>query len=271
MDAPTVAIVWSWFFARAMRLQIPPAAPLILGIVTWLFYAADRILDGLRPEHPEQLRERHLFQARHRGRFLLAAILLSAFSIWMMFHRMYRRTLTDDLFLSIFALLYFSIVHLASNFVRARKEQWLPKELAVGAIFGAASAIPAWSRLGVISNITRAWLVEAVVLFGLLCWINCVAIEKWEAGNRGTGSVHISTRWAAQHLAEIAVGLGAMSVAAAWLAPTQGLMALYLASLFSSGLLLGLDRRRSRFSPLTLRIAADAALLTPVAFLPILR
>lgn len=264
-------MVWSWSFARAMRLQIPPAAPLILGIATWLLYAADRILDGLRTEHPERLRERHLFHARHRGRFLLAAIVLGTFSIWMMLHRMYARTLTDDLLLSIFALLYFSAVHLASSFAGRRSTQWLPKELAVGAIFAAAAAIPAWSRLGVLSNIPRAWLVMAVVLFGLLCWINCVAIEKWEAGNRGTGSAHISTRWAAQHLAEIAIGIGGMSVAAAWLAPTRGLMALYLASLLSSGFLLALETRRSRFSPLTLRIAADAALLTPLAFLPILR
>lgn len=254
-----------------MRLQIPPATPLILGAVTWLLYALDRILDGLNSQHPERLRERHLFHARHRGRFLMAATLLSMFSLWMMLHRMYARTLEDDLFLSIFALLYLSAVHLAGKFVQQTRQRWLPKELAVGVIFAAATATPAWSRLGVLSDATRAWLVGALVLFALLCWINCVAIEKWEAGKRGTGSAHFSTRWAARHLQEIAVGLGGMSVAAAWLTPTHGLMALYLASLLSSGFLFALDARRSQFSPLALRIAADAALLTPLAFLPMLR
>jgi hypothetical protein len=271
LDAPTIAILWSWSFARAMRLHVPPATPLVLGVVTWLLYAVDRILDGLNSRHPERLRERHVFHARHRGRFLMAATLLSMFSLWMMLHRMYARTLRDDLFLSIFALLYLSVVHLAGKFLQGRKQRWIPKELAAGVIFAVATAIPAWSRLGLLSDVTRAWLVGAVVLFALLCWINCVAIEKWEAGKRGTESAHFSTRWAARNLQKIAIGIAGMSVAAALRAPARGLMALYLASLLSSGFLLALDARRSQFSPLTLRIAADAALLTPLAFLPILR
>jgi hypothetical protein len=48
-------------------------------------------------------------------------------------------------------------------------------------------------------------------------------------------------------------------------------MAVYLAALLSSGLLFALDTRSSRLSPLYLRIAADAALLTPLAFLSIAR
>ena len=45
-------------------------------------------------------------------------------------------------------------------------------------------------------------------------------------------------------------------------------MAVYLAALLSSGLLFALDARSSHFSALHLRIAADAALLTPLAFFP---
>jgi len=48
-------------------------------------------------------------------------------------------------------------------------------------------------------------------------------------------------------------------------------MAVYLAALLSSGLLFALDTRSSRLSPLQLRIAADAALLTPLAVFPFAR
>ena len=59
------------------------------------------------------------------------------------------------------------------------------------------------------------------------------------------------------------------SLAAALLAPSRGLMTVYLAALLSSGLLFVLDVRSSHLSPLHLRIAADAALLTPLAFFPL--
>jgi hypothetical protein len=97
----------------------------------------------------------------------------------------------------------------------------------------------------------------------MLCWINCVSIEKWEAGNP-----HSTTRWASLHLRQIVTTIALFSVAGALLAPSRGLMAVYLAALLSSGLLFALDARSSHFSALHLRIAADAALLTPLAFFP---
>ena len=106
-------------------------------------------------------------------------------------------------------------------------------------------------------------LAPAVAFFAVLCWINCVSIEKWEAGES-----HSTTRWASLHLRPIVTMIALFSLAAALLAPSRGLTAVYLAALLSSGLLFSLDARRSHFSPLHLRIAADAALLTPLAFFP---
>jgi hypothetical protein len=271
LDAPTVAILWSWSFARAMRLPIPFAGPFILGLVTWLLYVADRILDGLVVKQPELLRERHRFHARHRRLFLSTALVLGAFSLWMIVTRMYARALQDDLFLSIFAVLYLGLVHAGKYFSRSNRCDWLPKELAVGALFAAATAVPAWSRLSVFSALTRSWLAEAVILFAVLCWTNCVAIEKWETVQWQAAGVHPTTQWAGEHLREVALGLAAASTAAAWLAPTRGLTAVFLAALSSSIILILLDGERTRLSPLTLRVAADAALLTPLAFFPVLR
>ena len=103
---------------------------------------------------------------------------------------------------------------------------------------------------------------SAIIFFALLCWINCVSIEKWRAASS------TATRWAGLHLRLIVTMTALFALAAALLAPSPGLATVYLAATVSSGLLFVLDARSSHFSPLHLRIAADAALLTPLALFP---
>jgi hypothetical protein len=261
LDAPTVAALWAWFFSSAMHLHLSFLQPLFLALGTWLLYVADRSLDGLRQRQAD-LRERHHFHARHRTAFLWAAALMVVLLAWFVLTRMRPEAFRDDSWIGVFALLYLFAVHRRTNRAHA---SWLPKELAVAILFAAATAVPAWSRLGASSG-GKEQLAPAVIFFALLCWINCVSIEKWEAGNP-----HSTTRWASSHLRAIVTMIALFSLAAAMLAPSRGLMAVYLAALLSSGLLIALDARRTHFSPLHLRIAADAALLTPLAFFPFAR
>jgi hypothetical protein len=258
LDAPTVAALWSWFFARAMHLHLPFFQPVLLALGTWLLYVADRILDGLRQG---ELRERHYFHARHRAAFLGAAALMAVFLTWFVLTHMRPEALRANSWIGIFALLYLFAVHRPTNTARDNPPQ-LPKELAVAILFAAATAVPAWSRLG--ASRGKEQLALAVVFFAVLCWINCVSIEKWEAGNS-----HSTTRWAGLHLRPIVTMIALFSLAGALLAPSRGLMAVYLAALLSSGLLFLLDTSSSHVSPRHLRIAADAALLTPMAFFPL--
>jgi hypothetical protein len=260
LDAPTVAALWSWFFARAMHLHLPFLQPLFLALGTWLLYVADRILDGLRQRQGE-LRERHHFHARHRTAFLWAASLIVVLFAWFVLTRMRPEALRDDSWIGVFAVLYLFAVHRRTTRANASR---FPKELAVAILFAAATAVPAWSRLGVSNGAGKEQLAPAVVFFALLCWINCVSIEKWEAGNP-----HSTTRWASLHLRSIVTMIALLSLSGALLAPSRGLMAVYVAALLSSGLLFLLDARSSHFSPLHLRVAADAALLTPLALFPL--
>jgi hypothetical protein len=268
LDAPTVAALWSWFFARAMHLHLPLVSAILLALGTWLLYVADRILDGLRKG--ETLRERHHFHARHRTAFLSAASLLLALLAWAVLTRMRPEALRDNLWVGMFVVLYLVAVHHRINSLGGPVAPRLPKELAVAILFAAATAVPAWSRLGP-RGLGKEQLAPAVLFFAVLCWINCVSIEKWEAGGVSPtrGNPHPSTLWAGLHLRSIVTVIAMVSIAAALLAPTRGLMAVYLAALLSSGLLFVLDACSSHLSPLHLRIAADAALLTPLAFLPI--
>jgi hypothetical protein len=254
LDAPTVAALWSLFFVRAMHLHLSLSQALLLPLGTWLLYVADRIIDGLCQSQPGLLRERHHFHARHRTAFVGAASFLAVLLAWSVLTYMRPETLRDDSYLGVFALLYLFAVH--------RGASRLPKELAVAVLFAAATAVPAWSRLGS----GKEQLAPAIIFFALLCWINCVGIEKWEGS-----TLHASTRWAGLHLRLIVTMTAIFSLAAALLAPSPGLAAVYLAAMVSSGLLFVLDARSSRLSPLHLRIAADVALLTPLALFPFAR
>ncbi|MGC2300913.1 MAG: hypothetical protein WA476_19055, partial [Acidobacteriaceae bacterium] len=51
LDAPTVAVLWAWSFARAADVHPSGSALAVLGIGTWLIYVADRLLDARSPTH----------------------------------------------------------------------------------------------------------------------------------------------------------------------------------------------------------------------------
>jgi hypothetical protein len=268
LDAPTVAALWAWSFARAMHLSLPWHAPLLLALGTWLVYVADRLLDGLRPLPADRLRPRHRFHVRHAPGFVVAAIAIGSFLLWLIRFRMSAPARREDTVLFFAALLYLAIVHKAPE----NKQKWLPKELAVGIVFAAACAVPAWSRL----PSGRASMLPAIVLFALLCWLNCVAIERWEnpgsTQNDALAATHPTTRWTASHFQPAALILATLAGSLAVLNATHpGPMALSLATLISASLLAIVDRLHARFPTIALRVMADLSLLTPLLCLPILR
>ena len=268
LDAPTVAILWAWSFARALHITLPADSLLLLFLGTWILYVADRILDGLQKTNAHRLRERHLFYIRHRVAALVAAIPVTALLVWLVFFRMLPAARRADLIIFTIAAAYFALVHLRG----AKIERWFPKELIVALVFAAATAVPAWARLAPNTPSGRAIpvLVSMVVLFAALCWMNCVAIEKWETiGSRAFGQAtdHI-TRWGQTHLLRICAVLSTLALCAAAVLLYAGLLAaaeLCFAAALSASLFNALDR--SGLAAFHLRIAVDAALLTPLFLL----
>ena len=270
LDAPTVAALWAWSIARAVHIRLPWSALLLLALGTWLVYVADRILDGLRFESSGKLRERHFFYARHRGKALVGGATVSIIILWLVVTRTNATARREDTALFAVAVAYFCLVHLC----RPGIERWFPKEAVVGMVFAAAVVVPAWSRL----QEHRTSLIAAVTLFALLCWLNCIAIEKWECPLRDktrvltAGLSHASTRWAQTHfsfvgwcIALLAAIAGIRSELSAGPAAMTGV---YLACILSAVLFLAFDR--SRLSSVQLRIAADAVLLTPLLFVVVM-
>jgi len=275
LDAPTVAVAWSWAFARAFNITLPWFALLTLGLGTWCVYVADRLLDGWRSSRSMQLRERHLFYARHRRIFFLALATAFLPLLYFLFLRVARAARIDDGLLAMLGLVYFILIHgpdkRAAHGSRAwiPKKLWIPKEIIVGILFSVATAIPAWSRL----HGEPLWMPIVVVLFsGICCW-NCIAIQIWEDGcvqdSRRTEPVHPLTAWVGARLQWFAAALSIVAIGVAALAPTQELRILTSLCSLSGVFFLLLHHFHHRMHSRTLRVAADMALLTPLLWIAV--
>lgn len=250
LDAPTVALVWSLAFAWIARVRLPAWVLVLQVLVVWAVYVGDRLLDarsGLRrwkTEFCDNLRERHYFHWRHRRIFLPLAFIAVCAAAAIILRFMPMGVRARDSVLAAASLAYFTRVHAGG----ARRI--LSKEMLVGVLFTAGCALPAWSRAD--------WRLLAAppVLFAVLAWLNCRAIEAWESDGGGKIAVLAAT-----------VALAGVMLGGAVAAYSARGAALLLAGAASALLLAVLDRMRDRLTPVTIRAAADLVLLTPAVLL----
>jgi hypothetical protein len=268
LDAPTVAALWVCFIARAARIQLPFAAPAAMALAVWMLYAADRLLDArlldarlLDASHAaaNELEARHIFHHRHARAFLIG-IAVAAIALAALLPRLDPAAIR--LYLIEGALLsgWFIILH------ATRSAHRLPKEIAVGLFFSAATFIPTVARVPSL----RVTLIPAAILFAALCSLNCLFIYAWEHDRPTNIPPHATTSLALAHLPALASTTAIAGAAIAFLAlgPAKPFAA---ACILAAVLLLVLHRNRRRLSRIDLRAAADLALLTPLLLLPFLR
>ena len=287
LDAPTVAVVWCWFFGAIFHLKFPWATLPTLALGTWCVYVADRLLDGWRSTDTATLRDRHWFYLRHRKPFLIAWVFAAIPLAYLIFFRVDPQVRADDIVLCVIGVAYFLLIHgRTSHSARSRLfPAWIPKELAVGFLFAIATAVPAWARLASPTATLlspRIVLLAAVFTFGAICWLNCVAIQTWEDREADQEVVHTilsntspnskaqQSKGLTHHLGArlivFAATIGFLGLATTILAVRSPFYPIFFAVAISAGLFIGLIRNSERFSALSLRIAADAALLTPLLF-----
>jgi hypothetical protein len=241
LDAPLVAVLWQVLFARCFRASAETLPAVLLVLAVWLIYVADRALDAWRGMGRTP---RHEFYRRHWRMVLPVWLAALAAGAWLAAIRLSPALFRDGLALLAAVVLYFGVVHLVPENIRGA---W-PKEAVVGLLFALGASLEAWTKIRTAAD------VITVLLFSCLCWINCAAIEKWESC-RGI---------------EWPVGAAAVCVgAAAFLLLYEHRPVLGGAEMASALAFLLLDRGRRRFSADALRVLADAALLSPVLFLPI--
>jgi len=266
LDAPTVAVVWCAAFLNVVGIPLShPAAhwPVtFLCLATWLCYVGDRTQDARSANATSDLRARHHFYGRwwrtQRSSLVTLLCIAAVACATTALRGLSLPLFAEYVALTFASLLYFAWVHSG----RERNARVLAKEAAVAIIFALGCVLPAWSST---SNFLRSQLVPAGVLFAVLCWLNCVAIERWEGRGLVGVRAHPSTKWAARHLGALLIGSASSAAAlAVWRhavgRPTA--LAPYLAGAFL--LLAALERFRFRLSVDSLRIYADVALLTPL-------
>jgi hypothetical protein len=241
-------------------------------VAVWMLYAADRLLDARQlfsnPLHTHDLEARHLFHHRHATAFL-TGILVCSLALALLLPRFHPEALRLYTILAALLSGWFLLIH-----TRASSSHRLPKELAVGIFFPAATFIPTIARHPEL----RLPLLPHAVLFAAVCSLNCLCIYAWEhPAPPSAAALHTTAHWttllSTRHLKllSIAISLAGASLTIVSFASHRAAWPLSLASTLSALSLLLLHRNHRRIAPLTLRAAADLVLLTPLLLLPFLR
>ncbi len=256
LDAPTVAVVWTWFAARSAQVRLPPVVPFAMFLAVWLLYAGDRLLDT-RFGVAGQWEERHRFHFQHR-RLFRAAIAAAAAVLAYAAMELPKPMLQLYLGLGAALALWFAALH----FLPRRLAESLPKEVVPGLFFALAVFLP------VATSAPR--MLSAGLLFGTLCALNCLCIYAWEHTPGTLDQAHPVTRYGVRRLRPLALLLIVSVLALVPFSPA-GEAGVLRAVAASSALLLLLDHFADRLSGTTLRAAADLVLLTPLLAAPFLR
>ena len=147
---------------------------------------------------------------------------------------------------------YFILIHAtAAQQIVAHR---LPKEIAVGLCFAAATFIPTVAR----RPLLRLPLLPSALLFATLCSLNCLFIYAWEHAPQP------------HHLPLLAIILSLTAATVAFV-DHQAPWTISAAVALAAALLLILHRLNRNISATTLRATADLVLLTPALLLPFLK
>ena len=230
LDATFIAVLWQHFLAETLS-PIHPAATAVLGLSVWLVYTADRLFDTLAPESPAET-PRHRFARRYRVSLSVALIPIFALDLGLALRYLPREHFIAGLAL----LLAVGARFLAVLFPFARN--W-GKEFWTALIFAAG----VWTPI----LIANPWRPGAV-LFALLCWWNCSAIDTWE------------TQLPARSLITPAalLAMAAMGFFTLTLRPVA------LAEVFTAAGFCLLALSAHRLTPNARRVAVDLCLLSPL-------
>jgi len=266
LDAPLVAVAWQFFFAKAFQLKIPTSNYLVLGLIVWVIYSADRLLDARRLGAPEVASARHRF---YRDRFWIMlpltviGLMLAVVAVLMVLPE---ALLYCGVVVFLFVIVYF--IH--RLWVEGPMLVVIPKEIFSGMVFAIGTTLTgyAWSN-----DIPDALYSPEVLWFGGLCSLNCMAISVWErnadAGNDGNALPQV---WpvVVRFFPVCAWGFTLTGVAFAFIHTDTVMFPILLAVASGGGLLALLASVAGRISPAVLRVGADVAVIFPVlVYLPL--
>lgn len=281
LDAPVVAMVWLWIFAKLWRFPyVDTAVYWVLGGLVWVIYVVDRVLDA-KEAGEDRLRERHRFHWRHRKIFLGLAGLVFLACLGGYFFGVPTRILWNwpkvnldmngpllfvqfvaALIQAVFTHGFVVMICGAGFFLFGRgQEVAMDSKILKNALaaltfaYGTASG----AHFYYLEGPTQMIYSFEVLAFGLLCLMNLNAIDLWEReAKRGE---EFDYREFVLNLPLLVLGFVSILAAIFW---EDYQKPFHYSVLLASAALLMLDRYRAMLSVRLLRVLADVALLVPV-------
>lgn len=177
LDAPLVAIAWQWLFARYLNVSVSVWAREALFLTAWLIYLVDRLADALSLQANSPRSARQQFCLRHKELWLGLIAVVGLVDAAIVLLRLNRDVLISGSCLSGIAVVYLAVNH-------AFSEVWeiIPlKEITIGFLFSAGTLLLLIPKFAAIpSTVGRSSALLAMLLFAILCSLNCMSIAVWE-------------------------------------------------------------------------------------------
>jgi hypothetical protein len=186
LDAPLVAIVWLWLFARTFQVPFQIGNGLALFLTAWLIYLADRFADSstLKPDLPRSLRQDFCLQ--HRELWIVMIALVAGFDAYVIWRTTALQTFFAGAVVGLVAVIYLVLNHPLGVVWRS-----LPaKEVVIGILFAAGTIVALLPGIP-----TTPGFLFAALGFAGLCSLNCVIIASWERDlDRAQRKVSLATQ-----------------------------------------------------------------------------
>lgn len=143
LDAPLVAALWQWCFARSFRLNFLIGSRPVLFLTAWLIYLIDRFVDSISLPINSAKTLREAFCFRHKNVWMGMILVVASLDAGFIFARLDHSVFMVGIFLSVVAAVYLTI-----NF--AFNKLWRPipvKEIAIGFVFAAGTLVSFWPQV----------------------------------------------------------------------------------------------------------------------------
>ena len=252
-------MAWLYIFAKTWRADYHPwEAYVSLGLVVWVVYVMDRLLDAsLLTASSRRLQARHEFHHKHRKWFTIGAIVAGLTALVLVVSYM-SYVIYHYVFIGgVMVAGFFGLSMLSSQEV---DEIPHTKNILAGLGFSFGTATMAQIYLPG-RDVYEMLMSPVFICFAVLCVMNISAIDFWEHARRSSDAETKASDELALTLPLTL--LGAASLILALRDHEMALRPFFYAILSGSALLQILNRSRARFSMDALRVLADVAILLP--------
>lgn len=245
-------------FAKTWRVvYLPYTTYISLGLVVWVIYVVDRLLDAsMDGGGSARLEARHEFHRRHQKVFRVLAMAAGFVALILVITGLATKIYGYALFGGLLVAGFFTLSVFSTH---GPNDIPFTKNILAGFSFAYGTAMLAYAYTGFDSE--ELLKSPELICFALLCILNISAIDLWEHANR-TSDLEVKATDELALTLPLTL-LGAASLVFALKDQNLTTRPFFYAILTGAALLQILNRSRAKFSIDALRVLADAALLAP--------